>query len=284
MPTRTAGNQSPHASTLTSAGADDAGALELGVQSTWTHDDNEVSGVDRSESINDKPPTSQQSDLSVAWPWLPSTPLTSNEGNKQNLPLKAVDDENLTIMSLSPLLNSLGERDLSPIRYHVVSPDENVYHSALFVPEPEYSEQFPKLMSVFDWSDMPDNGDIGDVPEFPILDPIKKSPTAGSSPRIPTEAKGKLVDPLERNGLDPQNAHHDWLDQWTEFDEGMADLGRPGTDDPDKSLRYIWNDDNRCLSIQMQNIYLRRYCDQVKTRLTEQTELMNELQDRVQEL
>ncbi|OJA13244.1 hypothetical protein AZE42_10318 [Rhizopogon vesiculosus] len=55
-------------------------------------------------------------------------------------------------------------------------------------------------------------------------------------------------------------------------------------DDPDESLGRIWNDNHRRLSIQLQNLYLRSFRKDARVRLNENTQLIDELNDKIREL
>jgi hypothetical protein len=140
------------------------------------------------------------------------------------------------------------------------------------------------LSEAVSWSDLPDNGEIGDVPEFPILRPTINSPSAPSTPRIPAALKGKGVDPeINKKPIDEMDPK-DWLDQWSRHDEWAAGTMRPGPDDPDPSLGRIWDDNNRRRSLQFQNIYLRQYRQHAKQNMNEHDRQVSELQERIREL
>ena len=89
---------------------------------------------------------------------------------------------------------------------------------------------------------MPVDDDIGDVPEFPTKSPASR---LLSPERIPTELKGKSVDPSERRDPTYVENPQDWLNQWTETDDGLAETSHPKSTDPDGSLIGIWDDTNR---------------------------------------
>jgi hypothetical protein len=48
----------------------------------------------------------------------------------------------------------------------------------------------------------------------------------------------------------------DWLNQWTEMDNSLAEHSCPKSTDPDASLIGLWDNENRRTSIQYQNLYL----------------------------
>ncbi|KAJ8582027.1 hypothetical protein M405DRAFT_846680 [Rhizopogon salebrosus TDB-379] len=287
MPESARGSASPLTSVNPSVKSIDGGTLELGIKSAWARDNILVTGAEKTESLRAEPPTSGRSDLSSSdvnstgfvtgaldAPVAASTPLISNENNELILSPLTFGDQSSIAMNISPLLGSIDEYT-SNIAKSDETPNLRIYPDL---------ENTPKSPSHSSWSDMPDDGDIGDIPEFPVLRPMEKPPSATSTPRIPAELKGKSVDPSERGKLLDTSVPKDWLDEWHLFDEGMAKMDRPGPDDPDESLRRIWDDDNRRLSIQMQNMYLRKYRNSAREQLDNQSELVVELRDRIQTL
>ncbi|KAJ8580558.1 hypothetical protein M405DRAFT_869391 [Rhizopogon salebrosus TDB-379] len=180
-----------------------------------------------------------------------------------------------TPMSIAPLLGSVN--GLGPSMLFSTEndgPEIYIHHSP----------STGHLSEAVSWSDLPDNGEIGDVPEFPILRPTINSPSAPSTPRIPAALKGKGVDPeINKKPIDEMDPK-DWLDQWSRHDEWAAGTMRPGMDDPDISLGRIWDDNNRRRSLQFQNIYLRQYRQHAKQNMNEHDRQVSELHERIREL
>jgi hypothetical protein len=73
------------------------------------------------------------------------------------------------------------------------------------------------------------------------------SPTSSplSTPRIPSELKGKGIDPAERVNTKVEEPNDDWLNGWSSFDEELAYANRPNSQDSDESLARMWDDNNR---------------------------------------
>ncbi|KAG2150797.1 hypothetical protein DEU56DRAFT_908436 [Suillus clintonianus] len=133
---------------------DDGGALKLGVESSWTRDDASVTGVEWSDSQWAEPPTSDQLtnenvDRALGAPVEMSTPL-ENVGD---------EGEGSTFMSISPLLGSVAGQP-SPILFSSINRlSQNNNHTS-------------DMRSPIIWSDLVDDEeDIGEVPEFPVLEP-----------------------------------------------------------------------------------------------------------------
>lgn len=64
----------------------------------------------------------------------------------------------------------------------------------------------------------------------------------------------------------------------------MAALNRPGSIESDEHIKAIWNDDNRRLSLQIQNMTLRRYHKESRKALFEQADHIDDLQERIRDL
>ncbi|KAG1811960.1 hypothetical protein EV424DRAFT_1542275, partial [Suillus variegatus] len=138
------------------------------------------------------------------------------------------------------------------------------------------SNNIPRLQAVFDWSEITDDEELGDVPEFPVLKP---SPTASESkPEISKDYPEKNK---EQPKLSTLTSH---LRDWTDFDEDIAELNRPGENESDESLRRLWDDDNRAGSIRIQNFALKGFRKAAKEDYAEKCEEVNGLLDRVKEL
>lgn len=174
---------SPLHSTHPSAVSDDAGALELGVESAWTRNDSFVAGADRDSSRWGEPPTDRLRDLGGAECSPRESPVLALEApDASSTPVPTGSDD---VKSLTPLM--------------VASP-------------------LGGTVKNLSWAELPDDGELGDVPQFPLLSPSR--PSSPSTPRIPAELKGKGVDRCER----------------------------PDSADPDESLRKLWDDNDRRLN------------------------------------
>ncbi|KAG1724943.1 uncharacterized protein EDB91DRAFT_1254994 [Suillus paluster] len=267
-------SSSPHRDELSK----DRGALELGIESAWTCDETFVTGVKLSDSQRAEPPTSNQlsakdAEGALGAPIETSTPLIfSNEGNGTKPPSDNTSRGSAP-MSISPLLRSVAGQPSPILLDMAIKNDDSPNRSTIKMSEPQVNVS---------WADLPINDDkLGDLPEFPAQSPKSKASSLGSPPCIPAELKGKSVDTQEWKILPPK----DWLDQWSDLNEGLVEALRPGSNDPDSSLRDIWDEDNKWLSIQLQNLYLRQYRNQVKEELVEQSIMTREeeAQKRIRE-
>jgi hypothetical protein len=143
------------------------------------------------------------------------------------------------------------------------------------------------------WADLPDDGDLGDVPEFPVINPTSSQSPAHvavidsrpSTPRIPAELKGKQVEPDERGDRFSNVTREkleNWFGPWTDYDQQMAALCRPGSLESDDQLKAAWDDNNRRL--QFQNMMLRRFQKEARQVMHDQVGHIDDLQKRVREL
>ena len=282
MSTNALGSDSPLSSKHTSERSVDAGTLELGVESTWTRDETFVTVAERSGSLRVEPSTSDQlsavtAEGALGAPPNPSMPLTNvNEVVHAEDHLDAgVSPNGSTPMIIAPLLGSANGQTRSLL----FSTENNQNENNIYRP-PSTSH----LSNIVSWADSPDDGEIGEVPEFPVLEPIRGSPSITSTPRIPSELKGKGVEQRDKKTPTAELNPKDWLDQWTKEDESLAGAARPGPDDPDASLGEIWDDDNRRRSLQYQNLYLRIQRQKARGDKNEHESQVLELRDRVREL
>ncbi|KAG2133736.1 hypothetical protein DEU56DRAFT_913853 [Suillus clintonianus] len=287
-------NPTPLSSAPASLKSVDAGTLELGVESAWTRDNTFVTGETGSESVRAEPPTNGHSTL-LDIDQLPSGTIPGAfDVPPVNRPLSVADKDKLekhspsirggassVAMSLSP---PLGQPDVA---YPKIGLLDSLQYQRARVANPEIRAHTPRLTEVFDWADSPNDEELGEVPEFPTQAPNRdqrNAVSATSTPRIATELKGKEVDPLEKNKGTNTNPPKDWLAQWSEFDEGMAEANCPGPDDSDESLKNLWDDENRRGSIQIQNLALRRFRKIARDELNDQANVVDELRERVREL
>ncbi|KAG1853557.1 hypothetical protein C8R48DRAFT_675825 [Suillus tomentosus] len=140
------------------------------------------------------------------------------------------------------------------------------------------SDNVPRLQAVFDWSEVTDDDELGDVPEFPVLKP---SPMASESkPEISKDSSEKS----KESNQPKLRSLTDHLRDWTDFDEEMAELNRPGENESDESLRRLWDDDNRAGSIRIQNFALKGFRKSAKEDYAQKCEEVDDLLDRVKEL
>ncbi|KAG1828498.1 hypothetical protein EV424DRAFT_1536517 [Suillus variegatus] len=140
------------------------------------------------------------------------------------------------------------------------------------------SNNIPCLQAVFDWSEVTDDEELGDVPEFPVLRP--STTTSESKPEINEDHSEKN----KENDLHKLSTLTSHLRDWTEFDEDVAELNRPGSNESDESLRRLWDDDNRAGSIRIQNFALKGFRKAAKQDYAEKCEEVSDLLDRVKEL
>ncbi|KAG1793082.1 uncharacterized protein HD556DRAFT_1308813 [Suillus plorans] len=175
----------------------DTGTLDLGVDSAWTRGNEVTAGVERSLSQRAEPPTSDQ---------LSSDSWLGALGAPSKLSLSAPgisdDGEGSAPMSISPILGSVVGLHTSRIvvgeinKIDATSTDEEINT----MPSAHMS-----------WFDLPDDDELGEVPEFPVLYPSVRA--LESTPQIIEEL---LVtsDKLERK-LGNEKTHRDErTEQW----------------------------------------------------------------------
>ncbi|KAG1845719.1 hypothetical protein DFJ58DRAFT_893529 [Suillus subalutaceus] len=135
------------------------------------------------------------------------------------------------------------------------------------------------FVAFFVTSTLPNDGDLG---EFPVLNPIV---SVLSTPRIPSELKGKGIDPAEiphnRGNVDEPN---DWFNQWSDLDDHVAKLSKPGPGESEDSLQDLWDDNNQRESIQVQNLALRWFRKAAKEDIKEHLSRIDMLQEQVRGL
>lgn len=112
-------------------------------------------------------------------------------------------------MSISPLLGSIDGLHTSHVCTHSHRNIDFATNNEMF------SSPLPKITS---WFDLPNDGNLGEVPEFPVLTPMP-SPSQ-SIPRIHDELKGKstkvLIDPKQSTGSNEPGV---WPEQWSATDQ-----------------------------------------------------------------
>ncbi|KAG1825385.1 hypothetical protein EV424DRAFT_1345734 [Suillus variegatus] len=204
MSASTPDNLSPLTSIPESTESVDAGALELGVESAWTHDDNSVTGLEQSKSVQAEPPSSEPtnqtgSDLVARSPAVETleVPQASNIpllDNEENIPKNSpYESEGLgsEAMSISPPNNHFENPGSQDIRY----PQIGLLESLRYQRQSRYTEENEpedKTPSVSRWANYPeDDHEIGEVPKY-LVDESR-----ASTPRIPSELKGKSVEMFE---------------------------------------------------------------------------------------
>ncbi|KAG0697916.1 hypothetical protein DFH29DRAFT_1003341 [Suillus ampliporus] len=290
---------SPLPSIHSSVKSIDAGTLELGVESAWTCDEMFVTGVEGTESLRAEPSTSGHGDLSstevnsseprtraLDAPVGISTPFLNDEINEMEILPVAPDYEDSKSWILSPILRSINECSRSRIRYGhptdepINSPRINPSRASIMLDQ----GCTPRLSEILSWADSSDNNGLGEIPDFPVLSPVSHPASLTTDQHIPSDDKGKKVNRSEKQEPDSKNAPKDWLDQWSDFDEGMAELNQPRPDDSDKYLKKLWDDTNRRGSIQVQNLALRRFHKQAQEEFEGQADLIDELNEHVHEL
>lgn len=135
----------------------DVGTLDLGVNSAWTHGDEVTAGVEWSLSQRAKPPTSDQlsSDSWLGGLGAPSKSSFSAPGISD-------DGAGSAPMSISPILGSVVGLHTSCI---VVGETNKIVATST---DDEINTMPLAHMS---WFDLPDDDELGEVPEFPVLNP-----------------------------------------------------------------------------------------------------------------
>ncbi|KAG2105019.1 uncharacterized protein F5147DRAFT_775338 [Suillus discolor] len=238
----------------------DAGALDLGVESAWTRDA-AIARVKKSLSLRVEAPTSDQLSTDS---WLGALGAPS----KTQGPPLTDGGEGSAMMSISPILGSVSGLQTSHFR---ICTDRNVDLDTNIQNVAHHSNEN------ISWFDAPNDNDIGEVPEFPILKPIVQAIT--STPRVTYELKGKAT---EASKDAPET--DDLFENWTEIDEHVARLSKPDPRDTDESLKRLWNDNNCCESLQVQNLALQRYRNLARIEFAEQGNLIENLKEQVREL
>jgi hypothetical protein len=256
------------------------GTHEHGAQSARILDVPFISGVERASSTMADASTDGQN---------------SGVRNAENSPVGSI--ASAVVPTAAPVLSSIVDDEGDIVLTNVITaqPDEAI------VTEGEDRQLFmigrrPRSLSMNEspkhsqgsWADLPDDGDLGEVPEFYSLEPsvLGQIGLQPASPRIPAELKQKDIDPLERGPTVPhKNEPRDVLDQWSQVDEDRALLDRPSSTESDEVLRNLpWNDENRRLSIQLQNIALKKYWKESRQIIDEQANVVSSLQTRINEL
>ncbi|KAG2127164.1 uncharacterized protein EDB93DRAFT_1109452 [Suillus bovinus] len=120
---------------------------------------------------------------------------------------------------------------------------------------------------------MPNNGDIGDMPEFPVL---RQTIQTMSTPHESIRKDHK------ENNNSPKVDN--MFNLWTEIDEHVARLSKSDARDSNESLKKLWNDDYRRDSIQEQNLALQRYRNLAHVEFTEQEHLVTNLKNQIHQL
>ncbi|KAG0697854.1 hypothetical protein DFH29DRAFT_878446 [Suillus ampliporus] len=202
----------------------DRGTLELGIESAWTRDKTFATGVERSDSLRAEPPTSDQLSMNSLMGALGapsdynSPPVSRTGSDLLEAPLIVSEDSGGSVMmSISPLLESVVGQRYSHLEQPLAS---------MVVPKShDHGRRSPRPSEKLTWSDLPNDNQLGEVPEFLLLSPLIDPHSVKSSPRIPYESKGKLPEPKENNTdekPDPNEWYHDWT---TSGDELPNDIG-----------------------------------------------------------
>ncbi|KAJ8580626.1 hypothetical protein M405DRAFT_847519 [Rhizopogon salebrosus TDB-379] len=213
MPTSTLGSYSPLSLNHTSEKNVDTGTLELGVESTWTWDETFITMIEWSGSLRVEPSTSDQlsavtAEGALGAPPNSSTPLTYvNKVVHTEDPLDAgISPNGSTPMIIAPLL---GTRSANGQTQSLLFSTENGQNeNYIYCPL-----SISHLSNVVSWADSPDDGEIAEVPEFPVLEPIRRSPSITLTPQIPSELKGKGVEQHKNKAPITELNPKDWLDQ-----------------------------------------------------------------------
>ncbi|KAG2135343.1 hypothetical protein DEU56DRAFT_913449 [Suillus clintonianus] len=271
----------------TSAQGDDAGALEIGIESAWTRNESFVAGADRESSQWAEPGTEPLRDLGDAErspkesqlgameaPIATSTPLADDGKGGKMMPGALLDSEGTSssrAMSLEPVVVSKIGLASSGITYD---------HFATAVGSTNGDDARPNEGRILSWADEPDDGDLGDIPMFPILSPI---PTPRpSTPRIPYEEKGKGVENVNKV-VTCDRETRDWISQWPEWGDKISPTNKPEprrSETPSQS----WRDESLRVPIQTQKFLMEQYQNKVKTNLLERDQLVDDLRSQVCEL
>ncbi|KAG0703213.1 hypothetical protein DFH29DRAFT_998668 [Suillus ampliporus] len=204
----------PHSSSAPMSGlSQDGGTLELGIESAWTRDDtfitglstNSVLGALRAPSDYSSPPITHSGDK------LHMAPLTSSE-----------DSEGSAMMSISLLLECVVGQCYTQLE--LVIPD-------VVDPKIDNRGQSPQLSEKMNWADLPNNDELGDFLEYPILSPIIEPGSTKSSLRIPYASKGKLADTTGKD-CNTNNDLNEWYYPWTESENELPDTTEMGNHGP----------------------------------------------------
>jgi hypothetical protein len=136
--------------------------------------------AEQSGSLRVEPSTSDQlsavtAEGALGAPPNPSMPLTNvNEVVHAEDHLDAgVSPNGSTPMIIAPLLGSADGQTRSLL----FSTENNQNENNIYRP-PSTSH----ILNIVSWADLPDDGEIGEVPEFPVLEPIRGSPSITSTP------------------------------------------------------------------------------------------------------
>jgi hypothetical protein len=249
----------------------DVGAPEHGVPGAWTRDDTFVTGVERSSSLMVEPSTDGQLSISHARNSSGGSAVGAAEPAAALVVSSMVDDavEKSSDEPRAHLANKISADDAIENTHPAMSDKSR---SSFIITRRARDESANKKIGNKrnSWADLPDDGDLGDVPEFPVINPTSSQSPAHvavidsrpSTPRIPSELKRKQVEPDERGDRFSNVAREkleNWFGPWTDYDQQMAALCRPGSLESDDQLKAAWHDNNRRLSLQLQNMMLRRF-------------------------
>ncbi|KAG1880732.1 hypothetical protein C8R48DRAFT_767512 [Suillus tomentosus] len=153
--------------------------------------------------------------------------------------------EGSAMMSISPILGSVSGLQTSCIRLRT---DRNVDV------DPNTRNVARQSKENISWFDTPNDNDIGD-------------------------SEGKVVE-LNEDAPDTENL----FEQWTELKKNIDRGDKPHDRDLDEDLNGPWKDEDRCESLQTQNLALQRYRDLARIEFAEQGNLVEDLMDQVGEL
>lgn len=217
--------------------SEDAGALELGVESAWTRSDSFIAGADRDSSQWAEPTTDRLRDLGNASrnsrespmaaleaPYTRATGTDSPTDGMDDVPsplhslMDSGSDNRSKAMSLEPIIDST----IPVVASSGVTTREYITMSKNCVSSPVAQSRSPS------WADLPEDDELGEIPEFPIISPTPAS--EHSIPRIPATLKGKSVDPRERPDTYDGYAS-ERPNQWTEQVENTTTRDHPNPDD-----------------------------------------------------
>ncbi|KAG2339118.1 hypothetical protein BDR05DRAFT_1003661 [Suillus weaverae] len=69
------------------------------------------------------------------------------------------------------------------------------------------------------WAELPNDDEIGDVPDFQSHESVSYDDSRPSTPRIPLELKGKSVETVDRQEVSRKDIPPDWQNHLNELDK-----------------------------------------------------------------
>ncbi|KAG0707133.1 hypothetical protein DFH29DRAFT_995447 [Suillus ampliporus] len=146
-------------------------------------------------------------------------PIGHTGSDPHTVPLITSEDSGgSAMMSISPLLESVVGQRYSQLEQPVPSTAGRISY--------DHGRHSPRMLEKLTWADLPNDDELGKVPEFPVLSPLIESHSAMTLPRIPYESKGKSIEPKSKNTTEDDNPN-EWYQDWTSTGNGLLERSKP---------------------------------------------------------